>query len=144
MEIIVDGWRAGDIERKEAKSVPASQLPPLSEEQKKVARKMGIPEEDYARSAHAGRLNQGRLIEKTKRFARLLQKKLQERGGVEITEIRLDVLRHRYEVAASAGERPVAFLVSEELIDDLFQTGSESLERDLERVLEYALPAHAV
>ncbi len=144
MEIVIDGWRAGGEERKEAASVPVGKLPALSDGQKEVAKKMGISEEDYARSAYAGRLNQERLIEKTKKFARLLQRKLQERGDVEITNIRLDVLRHRYEVAASAGERPVSFVVSEELIDDLFQTGSESLERNLERVLEYALPAHAV
>ncbi len=144
MEIVIDGWRAGGEERKEAASVPVGQLPPLSDAQKEVVKKMGISEEDYARSAYAGRLNQERLIEKTKKFAKLLQRKLQERGDVEITNIKLDVLRHRYEVAASAGERPVSFIVSEELIDDLFQTGSESLERNLERVLEYALPAHAV
>jgi hypothetical protein len=109
MEIIIDGWRAGGVERKEAKSVPASQLPPLSEEQKRVAKKMGIPEEDYARSAYAGRRNQERLIEKTKMFARLLQRKLQERKDVELTSIRLDVLNHRYDVVASAEERPVSF-----------------------------------
>ncbi|SRR6266849_2377033 len=144
MEIIIDGWRAGGEERKEARSVPASQLPPLSEEQKKVAKKMGIPEEEYARSAYAGRRNQGRLIEKTKKFAGFLQRKLEERKDVEVKGIRLDVLNHRYEVLVSAGEKASSFFVSEELIDDLFQSGSESLERNLERILDYALPAHAL
>lgn len=144
MEIIIDGWRAGAGERKEANRVPASELPPLTGEQKRVAKKMGISEEDYARSAYAGKRNQERLIEKTKRFAGLLQRKLQERTDVELQGIRLDVLNHRFEVLASAGGKASTFLVSEELIDDLFQSGSESRERDLERVLDYALPAHAL
>jgi hypothetical protein len=144
MEIVIDGWRAGGEERKEARSVPASQLPPLSEEQKKVAKKMGIPEEEYARSAYAGRRNQDRLIEKTKKFAGFLQRKLEERKDVEVKGIRLDVLSHRYEVLVSAGEKASSFFVNEELIDDLFQSGSESLERNLERILDYALPAHAL
>jgi hypothetical protein len=55
MEIVIDGWRAGGEERREAASAPAWQLPILTEEQKSVARKMGISEEDYQRNAYAGR-----------------------------------------------------------------------------------------
>lgn len=141
MEILIDGWRAGGEERKEAARVPASQLPALTEEQKRVAKKMGISEEDYARSTYAGRRNQDRLVEKTKEFARLLQRKLEGRKGVELERIKLDVLRHQYEVLASEKERQFSFFVSEDLIDDLLQSGSEDLERNLERILDYALPA---
>ena len=141
MEIVIEGWRAGGEERKEAARVPVNELPPLSDEQKLVAKKMGISGEDYARSAYAGKRNQERLIEKTRRFAELLQSKLQARSGVELRRIRLDVLNHRYDVVAARGGREVPFRVSEEMIDDLFQSGSESLERDLNRVLDYALPA---
>jgi len=142
MEIIIDGWRAGGQERKEAASVPTSGLPALSDEQKAVAKKLGISEEVYARSTYAGKRNQERLIEKTKKFARLLQRKLQGRQGVQVVRIRLDVLQHRYEVLGSEGERQFSFFVSEDLIDELFQSGSETLERSLERVLDYELPAH--
>ncbi|HKW62727.1 MAG TPA: hypothetical protein VJN89_09305 [Candidatus Acidoferrum sp.] len=141
MEIIIDGWRAGDEERKEAARVPVKDLPALTEEQKKVAKRMGISEEDYARSTYAGRQNQDRLIEKTKKFERLLQRKLEGRQGVELRRIRLDVLRHQYEVLASEGERQFSFFVKEDLIDDLFQSGSQGLEQNLERILDYALPA---
>jgi len=140
-EIIIEGWRAGGDERKEAASVPADRLPVLSDEQKAVAKKMGISEEAYARSAYAGKRNQERLVEKTRRFAELLERKLQARGAVELRRIRLDVLNHRYDVVASQGDREIPFRVSEEMIDDLFQSGSENLDRDLDRVLEYALPA---
>ena len=140
MEIVIEGWRAGGEERKEAARVPANELPALSDEQKLVAKKMGISEEDYARSAYAGKRSQERLIEKTRRFAELLQSKLQARSGVEVRRIRLDVLNHRYDVVVAREGREIPFRVSEEMIDDLFQSGSESLERDLERVLDYALP----
>jgi hypothetical protein len=144
MEIIIDGWRAGGDERKEAASVPVDRLPPLSEAQKVTARKMGIPEETYARSAYAGMRNQDRLAEKTKKFARLLQEKLQGRHGVQLESIRLDVLQHRYQVVGTEGGQQFSFFVSEEMIDELFQTGSGNLERNLERVLELALPAQRV
>ena len=141
MEIVIEGWRAGGEERKEAASVPVDQLPALTDEQKAVAKKLGISEEAYARSAYAGKRNQERLVEKTRRFADVLQRKLQARRGVQLRRIRLDVLNHRFDVVASEGDREFPFRVSEEMIDDLFQSGSESLERDLERVLDYALPA---
>jgi hypothetical protein len=143
MEIIIDGWRAGGEERKEAASVPIDQLPALSDEQRVVAKKLGISEEAYARSAYAGQKNQGRLIEKSMKFAKLLQKKLQARADFQLGTIRLDVLKHRYEVVGTEDARHVSFFVSEDLIDELLQSGSENAERSLDRVLDYAFPAHA-
>lgn len=143
MEIIIDGWRAGGEERKEAASVPADQLPALTDEQRVVARKLGISEEAYARSAYAGQKNQERLVEKSMKFARLLQKKLQGRGDFQLGTIRLDVLKHRYEVVGTEEQRQVTFVVSEDLIDELLESGSENAERNLDRVLDYAFPAHA-
>ena len=143
MEIIIDGWRAGGEERKEAAAVPTGQLPALTDEQKVVARKLGISEDAYARSAYAGQKNQERLVEKSMKFARLLQKKLQGRGDFQLGTIRLDVLKHRYEVAGTEDSRQVSFFVSEDLIDELFQSGSDNAERSLDRVLDYAFPAHA-
>ena len=121
--------------------MPLDQLPALSDEQRTVARKMGISEEAYARSAYAGKLNQERLVEKATKFGKLLQLKLEGRPEIKVVQIRLDVLQHRYEIAASEGERRFSFLVSEDMIDDLFQSGSENLEQNLDRVLNYALPA---
>ena len=140
MQIVVDGWRAGISEWREARRVPADKLPQLTAEQKEVARKMGIPEEDYARSVLAGRRTQDQLLEKTRTFAALLERKINMRDPqARVNIVRLNTLEHRFEIEAIVQGRRVFFRVDENLVDDLLSRGSEGLERNLDRVLEYAL-----
>jgi hypothetical protein len=144
MEIIIDGWRAGGEDRKEALSVPANRLPPLSEAQKEVAKKMGISEEDYARSAFAGRLNQERLLEKARRFAEILNGKLQSKmNGARIDRVRLVTIEHEYRIELSAGERKVLYRVAEEMVDDFIEGGSADIGQLIERNLETVLAGQA-
>ena len=140
MEIIIDGWRAGGEDRAKAQSVPASELPPLSEAQKEVATKMGISQENYARSAYAGRLNQERLLEKTKRFAEILDRKVQSKiEGARINRIRLVAIEHEYRIELTVNERTIPFRVSEGLVDDFIEGGSADIGRLIERNLETVL-----
>jgi len=144
MEIIIEGWRAGRSERQEAESVPFNQLPPLSDEQKSVAKKMGISEEAYARSAYAGKRNQERLLEKTRRFGEILQGTLRAKfEGTRIDRIRLVTIDHEYRIDLSAGERKVHFRVPENLVDDFIEGGSAEVGRLIERNLETVLSGQA-
>jgi hypothetical protein len=144
MEIIIDGWRAGGEDRKQAQSVPASQLPPLSEAQKEVAKKMGISQEDYARSAFAGKLNQERLLEKTRRFAEILDGKLRSKmKTARIERIRLIPIEHEYRIELFANERKILFRVPEEMVDDFIEGGSADVGRVIERNLETVLAGQA-
>ena len=140
MEIVIEGWRAGGEERKEAKSVPASKLPVLTEGQKSVAKRMGISEEDYARSAYAGKRNQDRLVEKTRRFAAILEEKLRSKiEDARISRIRLVTTEHEYRIEISVGGKTVLFRVAEDMVDDFMERGfadvGERIERNLETVL---------
>jgi hypothetical protein len=144
MEIVIEGWRAGRPERQEAERVPVGQLPPLSDEQRSVAKKMGISEEAYARSAFAGRRNQERLLEKTRRFGEVLERKL--RAGFEgsrIDRIRLVTIDHEYLIDLSSGDRKVLFRVPEEMVDDFIEGGSLEIGRLIERNLEAVLSGQA-
>jgi hypothetical protein len=144
MEIIIDGWRAGGEDRIKAQSVPASELPALSEAQREVASKMGISLEDYARSAFAGRLNQERLLEKTRRFAEILDGKLRSKiKGARINRIRLVAIEHEYRIEILANEKTIPFRVSEELVDDYIEGGSADIGRLIERNLETVLAGQA-
>ena len=144
MEIIIDGWRAGGDERQQARSVPASDLPRLSEAQKQVAKKMGISEEDYARSAYAGRLNQERLLEKTRRFAEILDSKLRSKiEGARIDRIRLVSIEHEYRIEFSVNDKKVLFRVPEEMVDDFIEGGSADMGLLIERNLETVLARQA-
>jgi|SRR5208283_4625581 len=144
MEIIIEGWRAGRAERQEAETVPVSELPPLTDEQKAVAKKMGISEEAYARSAFAGSQNQKRLLEKTRRFGEILERTIRARfEGARIERIRLVTIDHEYRIDLSAGERKVLFRVSENMVDDLVEGGAAEVGRLIERNLETVLNGQA-
>jgi hypothetical protein len=143
MEIIIEGWRAGSGERKEAANVPIDQLPPLSEAQKKVAQKLGISEEAYARSAYAGARNQERLLAKTKRFGEILEAMLHSKfAGARVGRIRLVTIDHEYQVELDAG-RQILFRVPEEMVDDFVEGGSAEVGRTIERNLETVLNGRA-
>ncbi len=144
MEIIIEGWRAGGEERKEAASVPASQLPPLNAEQKSVAKKMGISEEEYARSAYAGKQNQDRLIDKTKRFAEFLEEGLKGLSeGAQINRVRLVAIEHEYRIELSVEGRKIYFRLPEEMVDDFIEGGSSEVGRQIMSRLETVLTGRA-
>ncbi len=144
MEIVIDGWRAGGEERREAASAPAWQLPILTEEQKTVARKMGISEEDYQRSAYAGRRNQERLIEKTKRFAAILEAKLGSIApGARIERIRLLTIEHEYRIEIYVENKKVLFRVAEDMVDDFMEKGFADIGQRIEQNLETVLLTQA-
>ena len=60
MEIAVGGWRAAEPEV--AGSLLPEQLPRLTDEQRSVAKKLGIPEEEYARGVVAGEQNRASIL----------------------------------------------------------------------------------
>ena len=125
MEIIIEGWRAGGDERKEAASVPTDQLPVLSDEQKAVAKKFGMSEDAYARSAYAGRRNQERLVEKSKRLADLLKERLAAlSGAAQIDRVRLVTIEHEYRIDISVNDAKIHFRLPEEMVDDFVEGGS--------------------
>ena len=144
MEIIIEGWRAGGQERKEAATVPANQLPELTVEQKSVAKKLGISEEDYARSAYAGKRNQDRLIEKTRRFAGILEERLRSLSeGARIERVRLVTIEHEYSIELSVNDRRIFFRVPEEMVDDFIEGGSADVGRQIMNRLETVLTGRA-
>ena len=144
MEIIIEGWRAGGRERKEAANVPATQLPALTAEQKSAAKKLGTSEEDYARSAYAGKRNQDRLIEKTRRFAEILGERLQSLSeGAQIDRVRLVTIEHEYNIELSVNNRKVFFRVPEEMVDDFIEGGSADVGRQIMNRLETVLTGRA-
>jgi hypothetical protein len=144
MEIIIEGWRAGKEERSAAARVPSDELPKLTDGQKSVAKKMGISEEEYARSTYAGRRNQERLIEKTRRFAAVLQSRLESRiPGARIDRVRLLTIEHEYRIEVSVEQKKVLFRVAEDMVDDFMEKGFANVGESIERNLETAIAVQA-
>jgi hypothetical protein len=140
MEIVIDGWRAGIEEWKRAQKVPVGELPSLSNEQRHVANQLSIREEDYARSVVAGRRTQDELLQKARSLALLLEQKLKSRNQTAAIDlVRLKAIDHRFDIEATAGGSKISLRIDEDLVDDLLQSGSEEVDRRLDRVVELAL-----
>jgi hypothetical protein len=140
MEISVQGWRASPSDWKAVRGIPKEELPPLTAEQKEVAQKLGIPEEDYARSALAGERTQNSLLAKTETFARLLEQKIHDLGFKAVVEnVVLQILEHRFDVSLTVNGKELPLRIKEEIVDDLFESGSADAEDKLSRILKTTL-----
>ncbi len=140
MQISVEGLRTSPSEWELVKNLPQEELPPLTEAQHEAVRKMGVSEVDYARSFLAGERTKKTLLLKAQRLARLLQPEIEKRvpkGSIE--KVTLKTWEHLFEVQARVGEGVLRFRVDENIVDDLFDSGSKEAEERLWRVIEYAI-----
>ncbi len=68
-EVFISGVSGGSSDDwKRAMNAPESELPQLSEQQKDVARRMGIPEKEYARGVLVNKYSEERHLERGKKF----------------------------------------------------------------------------
>jgi hypothetical protein len=136
MHISVEGWRANPIEREAIRTVPAEQLPPLTAEQKEVARKLGVSEEAYARMALAGQRTSDLLLKKTEMLAKLLEQKLRGSGSkATIENVVLRTMKHKFDVLLRINGSTIPIRINEDVVDDLFESGSEEAEQRLSRIV---------
>jgi len=138
-DVFISGSTGSVEDWQNAMNAPKSQLPKLNEEQREVARKMGIPEEEYARGVLVGHYGENR------------QKQRGETLGQRIEEI-LAALAHPYELEALLREgakfRWVArvktsearknIAIGFELADDIIDSGTV---QDMERLRVLMLEA---
>ena len=140
MEIAVDGWRGSTADWDAVRSLPVDQLPPLTKEQREVAKKLGVREEDYARSVLAGERNQDVLLEKTERLARLLRERLEKgRERAQVARVVLRTNAGRFDVELDLGGRRIHLRIDEAVVDSYFDSGSADAEATLSRILDRAL-----
>jgi hypothetical protein len=133
----ISGGSADDWVR--AKSAPHSELPELSDEQKDVARRMGIPEEEYARGVLVNKYSEERQLHRG------------EKLGEHIENI-LNGLGPSYHLQALVREgikdRWVARIVMPDKIENVaisFGTADDVVDsaaiQDIERLKRIILPA---
>ena len=138
MEIGVDGWRARAADWDAVRNLPPDKLPALSKEQREVARKLGISEADYARSAFASERSRESLLAKTERLARLIEKMLKDTPAV-VESVTLRTFDEKFDVSLRVGQKVMPIRITEGLVDDLFENGSGEAETRLARILNSAI-----
>ncbi len=139
-KIAVHGIRSDRGDWEAVQGVPREQLPPLTPEQRRVAEQMHIREEDYQRSALAGRRTSEKLLKKTEWFAKLLQKKVAEKAPTSTVEsVVLDVWGAKFEIVIGLDGAKIPLHIEEAIVDDLFNLGSHGAEQRLSQMLEECL-----
>jgi hypothetical protein len=139
MEIAVDGWRSGVADWDAVRNLPAEQLPQLSDEQRAVARKLGISEQDYARSVVAGERSRESLLVKTERLARLLEQRIAALGiGGRVNRVTLRTFEDRFDIEVQVNGRVLPLRIDEAIVDDYFDSGSADAEQRLGHILDRA------
>ena len=140
MEIAVQGWRASASEWDAVRGIPPKDLPALTDEQREVARKLGVAEEDYARSVLAGQRTQEVLLQKAEALAAFLENRIANEGRqVQVDRVVLDVVEHRFIVELDVNGKSRILRIDENIVDDYFDSGSMDAEENLARVLDRAL-----
>lgn len=141
MQVFIEGSRSSSREWMLAQSMPAEELAPLSPEQKKVAQQLGIPEEAAARSMKARELSLPELAYKAETTGRFVETVLREQDAKALVEeITLATLHGRLELRAQVQGRRVYLSISEDLVDEMLQTGSEESEHKLRKIVHLNLP----
>ena len=142
MEIRVDGNRSSAENWMRAQNASIRELPILSPEQKTVANKLGLCDEDYARSAFAGDLERENLKKKAQQAARLIgQLASRKVPGIRVESVWLKTFDRKFRFDLEFNGSDALIFVSEDLIDELFESGSRLAEEQLLRIVDLGLPS---
>lgn len=139
-EVFISGMSGGSSDDwKRAMSAPESELPQLSEQQKDVARRMGIPEKEYARGVLVSKYGEERQLERGRKFGAHIEGILSGLGGSYSLQalVREGVkLRWVARIATPKGIRNVA--IPFEIADDVVDSAAI---QDVERLKQLILKA---
>lgn len=130
-EVLVSDYSSSVDEWRQAQLVPKDELPALSRQQREVAKKMRVSEEDYQRNVLAGRLGEMRLQSRGEALGKIIQQLLQRLGS----EFRLDAVKGemvncRWLCRIETPEKLTVVAFPRELVDDVLDSGAaEELER---------------
>ena len=128
---------AGDLD--EVRRISPEELPPLTEAQREVARKMNLPAEEYARNVLAAERSKTALLAKTERFARFLAEQLKRIAPDAKVQRVLLSIDHGFDVELAIEGARVPLRIREEPVDDFFEGGSAEAEEAIIRVLSTAV-----
>jgi hypothetical protein len=119
-------------EWKRAMAVPGSELPSLSVQQKEIARKFNIPEEEYARNVLAGSYGWEKTRKRASDLGEAVQAAIRALDvGYRVTAVIRDINRLGWVVRIETPSGDLNVLVSKELADGLLDSGSESEKEQL-------------
>ncbi len=139
-KIFVSDYRCTIEDWERAQAAPKSELPKLTGEDKEIARRFKIAQEEYARGELAGLFGQERMKAKARSLGEEVQKILERIGnGHRVVAVVSQMLKGRWILAIQTPKRRTNIVVPRELADDVVDWGlREEVEKLKGRIL-YAL-----
>jgi len=139
-KVLVSDFTSSVDEWRHAQQVPKSQLPKLNDEQREVARKFKISEEEYARGVLAGLLGQKRQEARAQNLGEVIQRMLEGSTRHErVIAVIADMFKGRWIVQIQTPKAAINVAVPRELADDVLDWGLREQMEELRARLLYAL-----
>jgi hypothetical protein len=130
-EVLVSDYSSSVDEWKQAQMAPKSDLPPLNKQQREVARKMGVSEEDYQRNVLAGQFGEMRLQSTGEALGKVVQDLLHMLGpDYRLDAVNGEMINGRWVCRIRTADQIVNVTIPREMVDDALESGTkEELER---------------
>jgi hypothetical protein len=139
-EVHVPGFHSSVDEAKQAQGVPASELPPISEEEREVARRLGMSDEAYSRSKLAGIFGHQRMEARAVDLGEQVDRILAESVvGYRLAGVtwNSDSLSWRIEIETPQGQQNV--VLSKDLVNDALDSRTRSELKRLRNMVLFGL-----
>jgi len=143
-QIRIPGYSSSADEWRKAQRAPTSELPQLTGEQKEVAQKFGVTEEEYARNVLAGMYGRQRMRNRAQALGEAVQDVLQGlSGGYRVVAVSRNVDRLGWVVRIETSKEDVDVFISQEMADDFLDSGSTDDKERLRARVVSSLPQDA-
>ncbi len=136
MEIRVDGNRSTSESWMDARRVSLQDLPPISEEEQRVAEKLAISFDEYRRSKYAAELTKKGLQIRASKVGHLVEGWLRGHGfKAETTSVWLKTFDGKYRIDVVVQGDLQSVFVDEGLIDEMLDSGAREAEQRFDRIM---------
>lgn len=124
-DVFVSGGSTSVDDYQRAMAASKSELPELTAQQKTVAKKLGLPEEEYRRGVLAEQFGESRIIEQGRKLGDIIQGLLDEKGsGYRVESIQAEMVKFRWLVTVADADRVVVAEISRNVAADALDSRS--------------------
>jgi len=138
-EIFISGSTGSVEDWQNAMNAPKSELPKLSNEQKEVARRMEMSEEEYARGVLVGRYGENRQKQRGEKLGQRIEEILEGLGKpYQLEALLREGVKFRWVARIRTSGPPKNVAIGFDLADDIIDSGTV---QDMERLRVLMLQA---
>ena len=136
-EVFVSDYSSSVDEWKQAMAAPVSELPKLNDQQKEVAKKFGVSEEEYGRGVLSGQLGEVRMRRRGQGLGEVVQGLLDGLGpGYRLIAVKAEMFNGRWLIRIETPDKVANIALPRELADDVLDSGTmEEMEKLKVRLL---------